>query len=82
MQHVMQNPENTTGLTPLRVWAKSIGCNPATVGRFRKRGWLATVNISGRQFVSAEGAAEFHRRAAAGEFAKEHRCPRRATQPL
>jgi len=75
----MQKPENTTGLTPLRSWAKSIGVNCATVGRFRKRGWLATVNIAGRQFISREADAEFHRRAAAGEFAKEHRCPRRAT---
>ena len=45
------------------------GLSPATVWRYRKRGWLAVVTIAGRHYVTREAIAEFNRRAAAGEFA-------------
>lgn len=42
----------------------------------RKRGWLTgVVNIAGRLYITDEGAAEFHRRAKAGEFAKDIKPP-------
>jgi hypothetical protein len=43
----------------------------------RKRGWLKTINICGRQYVTAEAIEEFMRRAESGEFAKEHPTPKR-----
>jgi len=50
---------------------------PLTAWRFRKRGWLQTVNIAGRQYITSEGIAKFKQRAAAGDFAKEHKTPKR-----
>jgi hypothetical protein len=35
-----------------------------------KAGWLHPINISGRQYLTAEDIEQFRRRAAAGEFAK------------
>lgn len=39
--------------------------------RWQKRGWLETVNIAGRLYVTPEQQERFLTRAAAGEFAKE-----------
>ena len=60
----------------LNKWCEQIGINPLTAWRWRKRGWLKTINIAGRQYVSDEAIAEFNRRAEAGEFAVEHKVPR------
>ena len=38
--------------------------------RCRKRGILKTVNIYGRQYISAEAAADFCRMANSGKFAQ------------
>jgi hypothetical protein len=50
--------------------------SPVTAWRFRKRGWLQTVNINGRQFVTSEAIENFLRRASAGEFSRPHIVPR------
>jgi hypothetical protein len=59
-------------------WLKDIDRTPATGWRWRKRGWIPTVNIAGRVYVSRQAIAEFERRAAAGEFAKKHVTPKRS----
>jgi len=59
-------------------WLKDIDKTPATGWRWRKRGWINTVNICGRVFVSRQAIADFERRAAAGEFAKQHITPKRS----
>ena len=56
-----------------------IGISPVTAWRFEKRGWIHTVNIAGRRYITAEAAAEFVRRAEAGEFAKTHKAPGRTS---
>ena len=48
-----------------------MGVTSTTGWRWRKRGILPTTNIYGRLYVTAESLVEFHRRANAGEFAKE-----------
>ena len=45
------------------------GLSPATLWRYRKRGWLAVLTIAGRHYVTREEIARFNARAAAGEFA-------------
>ncbi len=45
------------------------GLSSATCWRYRKRGWLKTVVISNRHYVTREAIAEFNARAARGEFA-------------
>ncbi len=63
----------TRGLVPipLRRWAAEIGRTPATVWRWRKLGWLHTINIAGKQFVMPDEAERFAARAAAGEFSRK-----------
>lgn len=45
------------------------GWSPATLWRFRKKGWLRTLVISGRHYISRDEIANFNRRAESGEFA-------------
>jgi len=49
---------------------------PITVWRFEKRGWLRTVAIAGRKYITAADQAEFMRRMDAGEFAGKVQNPR------
>jgi hypothetical protein len=51
------------------------GISPVTAWRMRQKGWLQTVNICGRQYVTAESLQDFKRRAVSGEFAKQHKVP-------
>ena len=64
-------------MVALNKWLRETGVSKITAWRWRKRGWLKTVNVSGRVYVTAEGIAEFMRRAEAGEFAAEHKAPTR-----
>lgn len=55
---------------PLQRFAAAIGRSAPTLWRYRKRGWLHTINIAGRPYVLPADALEFERRAAAGEFSR------------
>jgi hypothetical protein len=57
-------------------WLKDIDRTPATGWRWRKRGWIDTVNICGRLYVSRHEINRFEERAAAGEFSKTHKTPK------
>jgi predicted site-specific integrase-resolvase len=61
----------------LQVFCERAGIAPITAWRMRKRGWLPTINIAGRRYVTSEGVAEFKRRAVAGDFSKKHIVPMR-----
>lgn len=61
----------------LKLFCREAGLSEITAWRFRKRGWLSTVNIAGRQYVTGEEVARFTQRAAAGEFSKKHTTPTR-----
>jgi hypothetical protein len=61
----------------LNRWLAQVGITQITAWRWRRRGWLKTVNIAGRQYLTQEAIDEFHRRAVAGEFAQEHKVPKR-----
>jgi hypothetical protein len=60
----------------LSKWMQDVGITACTAWRWRKRGWLKTVNIAGRQYLTQEAIDEFHRRAVSGEFAQIHKVPR------
>lgn len=74
----MQNETitNTAGLVALNTWLQQIGVKPITGWRWRKKGWIETVNICGRVYVTLAAIAKFNRRAEAGEFAQEHKFPK------
>ncbi len=63
-------------LIPLSIFARSLSKTPSTIWRWRKSGWLETVNIAGKVYVSSQAVAEFVRRAEAGEFSKQAVVPR------
>lgn len=61
----------------LQKWMEQIGVTACTIWRWRRKGWLHTVNIAGRQYLTQEAIEEFHRRAVAGEFAQTPKVPSR-----
>lgn len=65
------------GLVALNSWLTQVGITPVTAWRWRRKGWLKTVNIMGRVYLSDDAITEFKRRAEAGEFSKVHAAPDR-----
>ena len=53
------------------------GLSVVTVWRYPRAGWLNTLNICGRHYVTRSEIARFNARAAAGEFAKPPTKPKR-----
>lgn len=64
-----------SGFVSLARWCEQAGLSPVTAWRYRKRGWLKTINIAGRQYLTDEAAREFTRRAEAGDFARDVKTP-------
>jgi len=58
-------------------WLEQVGVTPCTAWRWRKKGWLKTVNIAGRQYLTQEAIDEFHRRAGVGDFSQVNKVPSR-----
>ena len=58
------------------------GLSACTLYRFRRRGFLKTINVCGRHYVARSEIARFNARAAAGEFAKPCCKPIRGKVPL
>ena len=56
-------------------WLDEIGKTAATGWRWRQRGWIKTINISGRIYLHRDEIAEFERRAAGGELSTVHKTP-------
>jgi hypothetical protein len=71
---------NRSGIIALSRWCQNVGLSSVTAWRFRNRGWLKTINIAGRVYLTDEAAQEFTRRAEAGEFAREPKVPRGAVR--
>ncbi len=66
-------------LTPYDDWLRLVGLSRATGWRYRKDGWIATVNLAGRLYVTQKEVQRFSQRLEAGEFARSH--GRRFTPP-
>ena len=62
-------------VTSLSKWLKQVGVTSCTAWRWRKKGWLKTINIAGRQYLTQEAIDEFQQRAKAGEFSQTHTVP-------
>jgi hypothetical protein len=59
----------------LSQWLQSVGVTACTAWRWRKKGWLKTTNICGRQYLTWEAIAEFTERAKRGEFSQVPKVP-------
>jgi len=76
------NESSSNGAPPLvalNLFCAQSGVSQVTAWRWRNLGWLKTININGRVYLTAEAIAEFKMRAEAGEFQKEHAVPQRNT---
>jgi predicted site-specific integrase-resolvase len=71
------NQTSGHAVVSLAKWMERVGVTACTVWRWRKKGWLVTVNIAGRQYLTQEAIDEFNRRALAGEFAQTPKVPSR-----
>jgi len=74
---IKPNGATRRAIVSLQQWLADVGVTACTAWRWRKKGWLKTVNICGRQYLTQEAIEEFSRRAVAGEFAQEHKVPAR-----
>lgn len=68
---VVQKQSVSRNYISLAEFGESIGRSRPTVWRWRKRGWLETIQILDRHYITAEEVARFHQRASAGEFKSE-----------
>jgi hypothetical protein len=76
MDSASDNRTDGAAVVSLNRWLTKVGVTPLTGWRWRRKGWLNTVNIAGRQYLTQEGIDDFHRRAVAGEFAQQHKVPK------
>jgi hypothetical protein len=74
--HGQSFPIPGAAVVSLTRWLKHVGVTTCTAWRWRKRGWLKTINIAGRQYLTQEALDEFHRRASAGEFFQVNYVPK------
>jgi len=66
-----QNSESVPRLISFNKFLEDMGVTSTTGWRWRKKGIIETVNIYGRLYVATDVIEQFHRRATAGEFAKD-----------
>jgi hypothetical protein len=73
---------STTSTPPISLgkFLDQTGTSPVTAWRWEKRGWLKTVRIAGRKYITAADLSEFNRRLEAGEFAGTIQKPRRGAK--
>src|SRR6266567_3732733 len=71
------DPQPASNLIPFDHWLQCIGRTAATGWRWRRRGWISTLNVSGRVYVRRDEINRFEERVAAGEFSKTHKTPNR-----
>ena len=69
------NPELASGVKSLSTYRRELGRSKTTLWRYRRNGWLKTINVLGKLFVTREAIAEFEAMLCSGELAKEpHGC--------
>jgi len=73
----MQIEKQLRAVVSLDSWREQVGVTACTVWRWRKKGWLKTVNICGRLYLTQEAINEFYERAQLGEFSQTHKAPLR-----
>jgi hypothetical protein len=57
------------------------GTSPVTAWRWERKGWLKTVRIAGRKYITETDLREFNQRLVAGEFAGQTQKPRPKSTP-
>ena len=81
MQNITCNDNETSPPISLARFLDVTGTSPVTAWRWEKRGWIRTVRIAGRKYVTLADLHEFNRRLDAGEFAGTIQKPVRKSTP-
>jgi hypothetical protein len=69
------NPELASGVISLSTYRRELGRSKTTLWRYRRNGWLKTINVLGKLYITRESIAEFEAMMRSGELAKEpHGC--------
>ena len=82
MRNYGKDSDELSGVAPspiilFALFLESLGVTPPTGWRWRKQGWIKTLNIAGRVYVSRDEIDKFQQRAASGEFSRIHKTPNR-----
>jgi len=70
-----KNQNTGAGVRAFMHWLAQSGVSRSTGWRWRHRGWIKTVNVGGRVFVTEDEIWRFTERVRAGEFAKDMNVP-------
>lgn len=70
---ISETPAAMPGPIPLLYWGRQRNLSPTTLWRYRKNGWLVTINIAGRPYLTPTAIQDFEERAVAGEFSRPPR---------
>lgn len=62
--------EQRAELIAFDCWLATLGRSTVTGWRWRKRGWITTLNIAGRHYIQREEIDRFTARVKSGEFAQ------------
>lgn len=73
----VETQKQLRAIISLNSWREQVGVTACTIWRWRKKGWLKTVNICGRLYLTQEAINEFYERAKLGEFSQTHKTPAR-----
>ena len=65
------NDSNVPELVAFEKFLAELGRSRTTGWRWRKLGWLETLEIAGRHYITAQAVEKFIARAATGEFSKK-----------
>jgi len=79
-EHVRTPSIDTEPPLALDKFIEQSGLSAVTVWRYRRAGWLNTLNICGRHYLTRSEIARFNARAVAGEFSKQLARPKRRSQ--
>jgi hypothetical protein len=66
----MQQFKSASAVISLQKWTEQVGVVLCTVWRWRKKGWLTNINITGWQYLTQAAIKGLHRRAVAGDFSQ------------
>jgi len=82
MENIHKQPSEISGapaspIVLFGVFLDSLGVGGPTGWRWRKAGWITTLNIAGRVYISRDEINRFYERVVAGEFSKTHKTPKR-----
>lgn len=76
-----QSLNATANLLPFRRYLESLEVSAATGWRWRENGWIETVSIANRLYVTRAAIRRFEQRAAAGDFLRRRAVPRNRHVP-